>query len=139
MGLPFSGEDATIWGCVSAPKAHSPDLVTLCPRLKEDLFSNWLLDRAITYLLRCGCARFMKKSPKHGLIGYEETSVLKITYWITNILASLIPIASIAVLYSVHSMPARLAIIGAFNVLLSVSLSYLANAKRAEVFAVTAA
>jgi hypothetical protein len=39
----------------------------------------------------------------------------------------------------VHSMPARFATIAAFNVLLSVCLMGLAGAKRAEVFAITAA
>lgn len=57
----------------------------------------------------------------------------------TSILASVIPIASIAVLYYVQSMPARFAIIAAFNILVSVCLSGFTNAKRSEVFAVTAA
>jgi membrane protein YdbS with pleckstrin-like domain len=81
----------------------------------------------------------MKASPVHGVIGYEETTVFRVTYWITSIIASLIPIASIAVLYVVHSMSTRLAIIACFNVLISICLCGLTNAKRAEVFAVASA
>ncbi|KAF2193865.1 hypothetical protein K469DRAFT_709321 [Zopfia rhizophila CBS 207.26] len=135
----LNGPDATIWGSATERKKYSPDLVTLCPRPKEDPFSGWVVEKAITNLFRCGCARFKKPSRVHGVIGYEDATILKITYWITSILASLIPIASIIILYCVHSMPARLGIIGGFNVLISICLSAFTNAKRSEVFAVTAA
>lgn len=81
----------------------------------------------------------MKPSPIHGVIGYEDSTIYYITYWITSILASLIPIASIVLLYCVNSMRARLGIIAAFNVLVSICLMGLTNAKRVEVFAITAA
>jgi hypothetical protein len=81
----------------------------------------------------------MTASPIHGVIGYEATTIFKVTYWMTSIIASLIPILSIAVLYRVHSMPARLAIIAGFNILISVCLCGLTSAKRSEVFAVASA
>ncbi|KAI0617669.1 hypothetical protein TUN199_10331 [Pyrenophora tritici-repentis] len=56
-----------------------------------------------------------------------------------SILASLIPIASIVVLCFVSSMPARLGTIAGFNVLVSICLMAFAGAKRAEVFAISAA
>lgn len=139
MGLSLRGPDATVWGSVSARTEHSPDLITLCPRQKEDPFSGWVVEKALSNLFRCGCARFMKPSKIHGVIGFEDVKVLKITYCIMSILASLIPIASIVVLYVVHSMPARLGIIGAFNVLISICLVAFTSAKRSEVFAITAA
>ena len=81
----------------------------------------------------------MKPNHTHGVIGYEDTTVFKITYWITSIVASLIPILSIVILYKVKSMKARLGIIAGFNVLISMCLSGLTNAKRSEIFAITAA
>jgi hypothetical protein len=75
----------------------------------------------------------------HGVVGYEDTTIYRITYWITSILASLILIISIVVLYLVHSMPARLGTIAGFNILVSICLMALTNAKRAEIFAITAA
>jgi hypothetical protein len=137
--LALTGDDAGVWGSMQYRKSYSPDLVTLCPRAKKDPFSRWAAENTILNLFRCGCARFMKPSRVHGVVGYEDSTIHRITYWITSIFASLIPIASIVVLYCVHSMPARLAIIAAFNVLVSICLMGLANAKRAEVFAVTAA
>jgi hypothetical protein len=139
LGLSLRGPDATVWGSVSQPKKHSPDLITLCPRPKEDPFSGWVLEKTLAKLFLCGCTRFMKPSKRHGVIGFEDIQVLKVTYWITSILASLIPIASIVVLYLVHAMPARLGVIGAFNVLISVCLVGFTEAKRSEVFAITAA
>ncbi|KAJ4294547.1 hypothetical protein N0V90_008238 [Kalmusia sp. IMI 367209] len=139
LGLSLCGPDATLWGSVLARKSHSPDLITLCPRPKEDPFSNWAIEKTIVYLFQCGCARFMKQSSTHGVIGYEGTKIVRITYWMTSIVASLIPILSIVILYMVRSMAARLGIITGFNVLLSICLSGLTNAKRSEIFAVTAA
>ncbi|KAF1970509.1 hypothetical protein BU23DRAFT_582048 [Bimuria novae-zelandiae CBS 107.79] len=141
MDLSLLGPDATTWGSVSEPHSHSPDLASLCPRRKEDPFSNWVADNAITKLVRCGCACFMKSSRAHmrGIVGYEDVRVMQVTYWLTSVIASLLPIGSIVILYKVHSMAARLGIIAAFNVLVSLCLNAFTNAKRAEVFAITAA
>lgn len=137
--LALNGEDSTIWGSVLDRKSYNPDLVALRPRAKKDAFSEWAAENTIFNLFRCGCARFMKPSRIHCTVGYEDSTIYRITYWITSILASLIPIASIVVLYCVNSMPARLGIIAGFNVLVSICLMGFANAKRAEVFAITAA
>ncbi|OAL53457.1 hypothetical protein IQ07DRAFT_597766 [Pyrenochaeta sp. DS3sAY3a] len=137
--LALLGPDATVWGSTTFPKRFSPDLVSLCPRAKADPFSTWLADNAIFGLLKCGCTRFMKPLRVHGAIGYDDSTIYRMTYWFTGILASLIPIASIVVLYCVHSMPGRLATIAAFNVLVAVCLIGFARANRAEIFAVTAA
>jgi hypothetical protein len=134
-----SGSEGTIWGSVAERKKYSPDLITLCPRPKEDMFSAWVIEKAIVKMFRCGCARWKKASRIHGFVGYEDTTILKITYWISSIVASLIPIGSIVVLYCVHSMPTRLGIIAMFNVLMSICLNAFTNARRSETFAVTAA
>jgi hypothetical protein len=137
MGVPFYGRDSLVWGSNRDPKGHSPDLITLCPRPKEDAFSGWMVDKMITRFF-C-CLMFKKASEKHGVVGYDDSTVFRVTYWITSILASLIPIASIMVLYCIRSIPARLGAIAAFNVFMSVCLIAFTNAKRAEVFAITAA
>ncbi|OSS46060.1 hypothetical protein B5807_08233 [Epicoccum nigrum] len=131
--LALNGEDATIWGSVLDRKSHKADLVTLRPRAKKDAFSEWAANNTIFKLW------FMKPSGVHGTVGYEDTTIYRTTYWITSVLASLMPIASILVLYCVDSMPARLWVIAIFNVLVSMCLMALANARRAEVFAITAA
>ncbi|KAF2475391.1 uncharacterized protein BDR25DRAFT_340161 [Lindgomyces ingoldianus] len=137
--LALIGDDATTWGSVTNPKGYSTDLVALRPRQNEDSFSNWVSRSAVITLFRCGCARFKKASRVHGDVGFEDSTIFRITSWFTSIVASLIPIASILVLYTVHSMKARLGIIAGFNLLISTCLSTLTNAKRSEIFAVTAA
>ncbi len=137
--LAFKGDDATVWGSVADRKSYAPDLITLCPRAKKDAFSTWAAEKAVLLLFRCGCARFKKPSRVHGVVAYEDTTIYRITYCITSIVATLIPLVSIVVLYCVRPMPARFAIMSAFNVLLSICLMAFANAKRAEVFAITAA
>lgn len=137
--LALRGLDATIWGSKHERDSHKQDLVTLKPRAKKDAFSVWAAESTIFNLIRCGCSRFMKRSRIHGSIGYEDSTIYRITYWLTGILASLIPISSIAVLYQVQSTSARLGIIAAFNVLLSTCLMGLTRAKRAEIFAISAA
>ncbi|OAL45423.1 hypothetical protein IQ07DRAFT_624468 [Pyrenochaeta sp. DS3sAY3a] len=141
--LGLTGSDATVWGSLANTKSHAPDLVTLCPRAKKDTFSVWAAENTsqlLKWMLKCACTGLcLKPSPKHGVVGYEDTTIYRLTYGITSILASLIPITSIVGLYFVQSMPARLGIIAAFNVFVSICLMVFANAKRAEVFAVTAA
>ena len=133
------GDDSLIWGLKSKNIPHKPDLIALRPRARKDAFSMWLSESALFNIFKCGCYRFMKASPIHGAIGYEDNTIYRITYWFTSILASLIPIASIVVLYRVQSMNARLGIIAGFNVLLSMCLMGFAGAKRSDVFAITAA
>jgi hypothetical protein len=65
--------------------------------------------------------------------------LLRITRWVSSIVASLLPVMSIAILYCVSSMLARLAIIGAFNFFVAIFLLGFTKAKTGEVFAVAAA
>ncbi|KAF2638242.1 hypothetical protein P280DRAFT_491706 [Massarina eburnea CBS 473.64] len=136
--LALKGPDASLWGSVHRRESYESDLIALRSRLKEDPFSSWVAEKAVESLLRWGCARFGKHNP-HGIIGYRDAAILRVTFWITSIVASLVPITSIVVLYSVKSMPARLAVIAAFSVLVSMCLIAFTNAKKAEVFAIIAA
>jgi hypothetical protein len=139
--LALEGVDSTIWGTVSDPKSCKPDLISLRPRAREDPFSRWAAEHTITKILSRCCARFVKLKPsrKHGVVTYKDGTIYRITYWVTVIIAALIPIASIAVLNEVQPMPSRLGIIAAFNVLISVCLIAFADAKRDQVFAINAA
>ncbi|KAF2475307.1 uncharacterized protein BDR25DRAFT_350697 [Lindgomyces ingoldianus] len=137
--LALIGDDAMIWGSVTNPNSHSNDLVALRPRKKGDPFSGWLAVKSATALIRCGGVRWKRPSRVHGEVGYQDSTIFRITRWITTILASLIPLASVVALYFVHSLPSRLGIIGGFNLLISICLSAFTTANRAEVFAVSSA
>lgn len=136
---PLTGRDSVTWGMPRDPKARADDLVTLKPRRDADDFSNWVTGTGINKFFSLGCARFRKPSRFHGRVGFEDSAVLRVTYSITSILASLLPIASIAVLYAVHSMKLRLMLIAVFNILLTLCLTTFTTAKRTDVFAVAAA
>lgn len=145
MGLwPMTGRDSNVWGSVIDPHDTSPDLIGIQTRYKEDSFSTWVADHAII-LFKCGLARLKKPNKHSGVVGYYESSVLKATFVLTSIIASLLPIASIIVLMVLSPRPmdtavrAQIGTIAAFNVLISMCLTILTDAKRTDVFAVTAA
>ncbi|KAL9080511.1 MAG: hypothetical protein Q9157_000745 [Trypethelium eluteriae] len=135
----LAGIDSEIWGSVHSPKGHEADIVTLLPRKKADMFTKILMEEGTQRFFDCGLGRFLKPSPVHGLAGYEESTLFRLTYLMTTALASLLPIASIVVLHFVSSMKMRLAIIAIFTVILSFSLAFFTSAKRTEIFALTAA
>jgi len=136
--LALIGNDRDIWGSVQNPKDHRYDLITLKARQQEDAFSRLVSENAV-HLFKCGLKRFKPLFLKRGLVGYEDSTVKKITRWISNVMASLMPILSILVLHSISSPQARLGAMVGFNFLVSACLSAFTNAKRAEVFAVAAA
>jgi len=137
-GGELGGLDALFWGHPHDPENYPPDLVGVCPREPADPFSRWVSENAIL-LFKCGLGRLKKTDKHHGRRVYYDSTVLRVTSWITSILASLLPIASILILLHLDSLRVKLWVIGGFNVLLSVCLRTLTEAKRAEVFAVTAA
>lgn len=137
---PLTGDDSDTWGTFPEPKTQADDLIALKPRRDEDGFSNWITNKGIVKFFALGGARFGKPSAKHGgRVSFEDTALLRITYSITSVLASLLPIASIAVLYVVQSMKVRLVLIAVFNVVVTVCLTAFTTATRTEVFAVAAA
>lgn len=137
---PLTGDDSDTWGTFPNPKSQADDLVALKPRREEDGFSNWITSKGMAKFFELGGARFGKPSAQHGgRVSVEDSVLLRITYIIASIFASLLPIASIAVLYIAQSMKIRLVLIAVFNVLVTLCLTVFTTAKRAEVFAVAAA
>lgn len=136
----LNGADSNIWGSPKHPKSHALDLIALRSRHNEDPFSKWVTRSFIYWYYRVLGRWFRKPSPVYfGEAGYEESRLLALTSMVTNIVASTLPVAAITVLYFVRSMPARLGIIAAFNLMFSLCLHRFSTAKRSEVFAGTAA
>jgi hypothetical protein len=79
-----------------------------------------------------------KPDPRYGAIAIRDNRVFKITQWLTSSLASAVPVISIAVLDRIKTREARIGTIAAFNVLLAVCLIIFTEAKRTDIFAVTA-
>lgn len=135
----LAGSDSDTWGSIHNRKGHEADIVTLLPRKRADMFTKLLMEKGTSTFFKYGFGRFLNPSPVHGLIGYEESTLSRLTYLMTTALASLLPVASIVVLTFVSSLKLRLAIIAIFTVLLSFCLAFFTSAKRAEIFALTAA
>lgn len=137
--LALTGDDSDVWGSVLHPCQRCPDLITLRARDDEDSFSHWVTNKAVGLLFRCGIERFIKPSKVHGMVSFSDAVLLRITFWFTTIVASVLPIASITILYYVDSMQGRLAVVGAFDILLAICLVAFTKASRTDIFAVTAA
>ncbi|OJD39989.1 uncharacterized protein BKCO1_200057 [Diplodia corticola] len=135
----MTGDDSSIWGDSQRPDKGAKDLVTLLARPDGDPLSTWVSEKAVDHLVRFKWLRSRELQEAWGREGCKEETLRKLTATVTSVVASTLPIVSIVVLYFVQPLGARLGIIGAFNVVLAVSLAVFTKAKRAEVFAVTAA
>ncbi|KKY13318.1 hypothetical protein UCDDS831_g09125 [Diplodia seriata] len=157
----LTGDDATLWGGSvgggpSNPAASSnnkaettgrSDLLPLASRHNEDFFSSWVTDSMSEKLIKLKQRRADQRNANANananvnvnLEDFADKKVLRWTFMIASVLASALPILAIAILYCVQSLKVRLGLIAVFNVLVSFALACFTSAKRAEVFAVTAA
>lgn len=142
MALPFIGEDRTTWGSWSAPNSFTKDgLVTLKPRQPTDLFSSKLQEYGVKVVH--SVKTWIRGPPKDGSStvteGYRDSTISKITFWLTSAIASSIPVISIIVLVRISSLKIRLAAIAGFNALISLCLVWFTEASRTDIFSITAA
>ncbi|KAK0645290.1 hypothetical protein DIS24_g8040 [Lasiodiplodia hormozganensis] len=133
----LTGKDSDLWGSMENPEAHARDLLALLGRHNEDFFSSWVAESVANKLNKLQQNGRLSATPRLGDITDKKLS--RWTFMITSVLASALPILSIAVLYCVQSIKIRLGLIGVFNVVLSCVLAGFTSAKRAEVFGVCAA
>lgn len=139
MGPYLMGPDRHIWGSKEQPKAYSKELICLNPRLEVDFFSKFIGEHAVTFLKKCCCFGIRRSDSKSGNIAVRDDRIFRVTMWITSLIASAFPIISIAVLNQIHLMSNRITVIAAFNVLIALCLMHFTEAKRTEIFSVTAA
>ena len=83
--------------------------------------------------------RTIEGDEESGLIHYEDATVYNITRIFCILISSLLPSASVVVLYFVEHLIDRLGIIMGFSLMFSFSLALFTSAKRVEIFAATAA
>jgi hypothetical protein len=134
--FPLTGEDKNVW---DGPRAIE-DLVALCRRDVDDIFSKFFLHRLIP-VFHWTLGKYLKKHPSStpGLSEYNDERLLTILQVVITVISSIFPISSIVILYFVNSMPARLGIAAAYTALFSFALALLTRARRVEIFAATAA
>lgn len=136
-GYPLADIDRNAW---STPNA--PDIVALRDQSNIDIFSNWYCERLIPFFHSI-CGRMFKKpvewDPESGLSNYSDTAVATVLDLFGTVISSLLPVSSIAVLYTVTAMSHRLGIVAGFTALFSLALAVTTNARRVEIFAATTA
>jgi hypothetical protein len=138
-GDTLTGPDRDIWGTVLEKDSHSKELVVLKPRVGTDTFSRKLSEYAIPLFEAFVCVPCKKPDPRFDDLTIREDRVFKITLWTTSIVASMMPVLSIVILIKLKELNARLGAIAAFNALLSICLLWFTDARRTDIFAVTAA
>lgn len=135
----LTGQDAGLWGSIDKPKEHAPDLLALLGRHNEDFFSKWVTDSVADKLIELQQRRKSAAAKKPRLDELTDKKMLRWTFMVASVLASALPILSIVILYWVRSIKVRLGLIAVFNIVCSFALACFTSAKRAEVFAVSAA
>jgi hypothetical protein len=137
--LALIGFDRYVWNSSAGLNNVSPDLIVLRPREHEDCFSEWVTESFLTWFHYSLWHRVKQPyDPESGLVSYERGHLLRCTSFITTVIASLLPIASVVVLYYVQSMKARLGIIAIFTLITSLCLRGFTTAKRTDIFIATA-
>lgn len=132
------GIDYSVWGTVHHPRSCDKELVCLRPRQDTDDFSRWIGSRAIYWVFKLG-GRWLKEDPRFGTVAVQHRSVFTFTMWLTTAIASALPAISIIILVNIESTSRRLAVVAGFNFIISVCLVLFSEARRTDVFAVTAA
>jgi len=134
----LNGWDSSSWDA----DGGGGDLLALHPRPDSDPFSTWVLERGVGCLYRLWCRLPLplrcRRCPGDKL-ALCDSSILRVTTLFATALASLLPVGSIAVLYAVTSMKARLGLVAVFTFLSAVALRACTTAGRGEVFGITAA
>ncbi|KAI4626509.1 hypothetical protein J4E83_003660 [Alternaria metachromatica] len=138
MKLPLYGPDRNVWGIYDDPTAHADDgLIALHPRVRTDTFTTMLSDRLVHVFL------FFKKlypgkESENPMCFYRDDTISTITFWLTCFIASILPVIAIIALVNISSLVHRLAAIAVFNGIVSLCLGWFTEARRTDVFAITA-
>jgi hypothetical protein len=139
MALPLTGRDRYTYGSFLNLDSYCKDsLVTLRARARTDAFSSKLSEHAITvmdFFKRVFTKRRNDPSVNQVTEGYHDTTVSKVTSWLTSVIASAIPVFSIIALVNIPTLKRRLAAIAGFNV----CLVFFTEVRRIDVFSITAA
>jgi hypothetical protein len=113
----------------------APDLAAVVPRIDSDPFSSWLSDNAI-HLFSLGLGRLFTPDKKTGCVGYYESNVLVLTFWLVMALASVVPVAGVWALGG-GGLDAEMKAMAGTNFAACVVLGVFTRPKREMVFVFT--
>lgn len=138
MQLPLISPDMLTWGKFMKRYSYSDDgLVALRSRQTTDAFTSALSERLINVL------HFFKKlyrghEKDNPMNGYRNSTISKFTLRLTCFIASIITLCSIIALANSSTFESRLTTIAGSNVAVSLCLVCFTEARRIDIFSVTA-
>lgn len=124
------GLDSTTW---SNPDLKQ-DLVSVTSSERVDSISLWSA-QAFLKLVNAMCGAKLDKID--GIVHIDQDTLSRPSFILSTMLSSLLPVLAIVVLYLVHNMARRLAVIAVFTGVFSIGMTSLTSAKRGEIFAAT--
>ncbi|OCL06540.1 hypothetical protein AOQ84DRAFT_440781 [Glonium stellatum] len=129
------GHDCDIWGSTLDPTGYAPDMICLRTRqnLNEDPFTRWATGTFLPWFGK-RYPWLKKNEPRYGGPSYVAETFLNITFYISTVIATILPIAAISVLYCVNSMRGRLITIAILSPLFSLCFNTFTNPRRVEIF-----
>lgn len=138
--IALKGWDSKVWGDPEHPEADVGDLMVIRSRAEEDPFTTWVAETLLSWVYREVWLRIVgRKVASEGMPLVDNAIILKATSIFTATVASLLPVASVVVLYCVQTMKIRLGLIATFTALFALSILLFTSAKKSDVFAATAA
>jgi hypothetical protein len=136
--FPITGADHDTW----KNPATEHDLVALLRRPSSDPVSRFLSKRVIPCLHNALFHRFkapIAEDPASEICHYPDRKIVRAMDVLSIVIASMLPIASIVILYFVEQAIDRLIIAVAFTGLFALCLAVTTRARRVEVFTATSA
>ncbi|KAL1648710.1 hypothetical protein SLS58_001885 [Diplodia intermedia] len=144
-GGALSGKDASVWGCVAGgiyARAPAGDLITLLARPACDRLTQSVVNAVVGRLHKRKGRFHWPRGGGATAVFVDDKMIYRLTFVATSGVAAMLPVASMVALQRVEDVPVRalsLGLVALFNFVLAVLLTWWADVKRAEVFAVAAA
>lgn len=104
-----------------------------------DTFSRHITARAMHWMVKFGGDRWKKVDARWGTIAIDDETILLFTFGVTCLVASALLVIPVIMIVGKESLNEQLMVIAASNVLTAVCLGYFTQARRIDVFAITAA
>ncbi|PLB54104.1 hypothetical protein P170DRAFT_347048 [Aspergillus steynii IBT 23096] len=115
-------------------------MITVSTREQDvDELTRWIFERPAAWFHgRCG-HHLYRHDVELGTWHYSNRKVKSLTYGASIIVAAVLPASCMIVLYFVKDTAARILTMVVYNILFSISLGLLVQARRVEIFAVVSA
>ncbi|KAI1357465.1 hypothetical protein F5Y08DRAFT_333857 [Xylaria arbuscula] len=131
------GADSDTWENLDAS-----EFVCFRPNRTDNLVTRFLTNKLVAsyhYLVGHHFRRPDGSDMHHNTVYYSYNGVIRLSMLLGTVLASLLPIGSIIILYSIRDVATRLAMIGVFTAMFSFGLGVFTNGRIVEIFSATAA